>query len=301
MSSIRTWLQAARPLAQFNIALPLLVGQLLAFAVTGAWSWPLFALTQLAGVVDQLFVVFANDIADEEGDRQNTTFNAFSGGSRVLPDGKLQPRQLARAAIVAAIVLLGLSTATAAAFARPLLLPAWLGAIGLLLAYSYAPLRLSYRGHGELVQGVGLGVLLPLIGFYAQAGTLASFPWPALAPLFLVGFAGNINTGLPDRPADAACGKHTWAVRFGDARARKHSLQFLALAVFATPWIVPTDDRWIWAAIEAGPVLALLFNLRSFRTADPDQHAACRRFVFVNGLALNLLLAGWCLALASMP
>lgn len=298
MSSVRSWIQAARPLAQVNIALPLLVGQLLAYAIEGTWSWALFALTHAAGIVDQLFVVFANDLADEEGDRENTTFTPWSGGSRVLVDGKLDRRQLGRAAIAAAIVLLVLSTATAATFARPLLLPAWLGAVLLLVAYSFPPLRLSYRGHGELVQGVGLGVLLPLLGFYSQAGTFDGFPWVALVPLFLAGVAGNINTALPDRPADEACDKRTWPVRMGDRRARKHSLQILALAIACTPWIVQTDDRWIWAAVEIVPGLVLLANLRGLQTADPEDRIACRRFVFLNGLALVLLFAGWCTVLA---
>jgi 1,4-dihydroxy-2-naphthoate octaprenyltransferase len=294
---VKAWFQAARPLAQVNIALPLLVGQLLAYAATGAWSWALFGLTHVAGVVDQLFIVFANDVADEAGDRDNETFNAFSGGSRVLPEGKLTRAQLARAAIGMAFVLVGLAATTAASFDRPLLLPGWCIGIALLWAYSFPPLRLAYRGSGEVAQGLGLGVVLPLLGFYAQAGTLDTFPWPALAPLFLVGFAGNINTALPDRPADEQCDKQSWPVRFGDARARKHSLQFLAIAVFATPWVVPTDDRWIWAAIEATPALVLLLNYRGIGGADPKDRVACRRFVFLNGLALNLLLTGWCIAL----
>jgi 1,4-dihydroxy-2-naphthoate octaprenyltransferase len=297
MASARSWLQAARPLAQVNIAMPLLVGQLLAFAATGEWSWWLFALTHVAGVIDQLFVVFANDVADEPGDRGNTTFNAFSGGSRVLPEGKLQRRQLVRAAIGAALLLVAVAGSTSAAFARPFLLPAWCAAIGLLWIYSYPTLRLSYRGHGELVQVLGLGVLLPVIGFYAQAGSLDALTWTSLLPLFVLGIAGNVTTALPDRPADEACDKQTWPVRVGDQRARKHSLQLLALAVFATPWVVPTDDRLVWAAIEAGPALVLLANLRASPGADPEQRAASRRFVFLNGLALNLLLAAWCVAL----
>jgi 1,4-dihydroxy-2-naphthoate octaprenyltransferase len=300
MTSIHAWVQAARPLAQANIALPLLVGQLLAFAITGAWSWPLFVLVHLSGVLDQLYIVFANDLADEEGDRNNTTFNLFSGGSRVLVDGKLERRQLGRAAIGAAIALLVVALVTAIAFTRPLLLPAWLLGMLLLVAYSYPPLRLSYRGYGEIVQGLGVGVLLPLIGFYAQAGTFETFPWVALGPLFLVGVAGNINTALPDRPADEACNKQTWAVRVGDERARKHSLQVLALAVVATPWVVPTDDRWTWAMVEMLPAFVLLANIHAIKHADPQERSACKRFVFVNGLALNLLLAAWCVALATL-
>ena len=52
-----------------------------------------------------------------------------------------------------------------------------------------------------------------------------------------------------------------------------------------SPWVVPTDDRWVWAAIEAAPALVLLLNYRGIGGADPEHRPACKRFVFLNGLA----------------
>ena len=293
MHVLRHWLQAARPLAQVNIAVPLLVGEALAFAATGQLAvWPL-VLTHLLGVLDHLFIVFANDVADEAGDRKNTTFNAFSGGSRVLVQGKLQPAQLRRAAAVMAVAIVGVAVTMAWQFDRPHLLGLWGSALLVLWAYSFAPLRLAYRGFGALAQGLGVGVLLPLIGWYSQTGDLGSFPWPALAPLFLLGVASNITTALPDAPADAEIGKLTWPVRYGPRRARKHSLQLIALAAFMTPFVLPDQPKWIWAALEAGPVLALLLNLRQLDHADPEHRSACTRFIILNGLAANLAMLGW--------
>ncbi len=294
---IASWIQAARPLAQANIAIPLLVGELLAFAVTGVWSWWLFGLTHAAGIADQLFIVFANDVADEDGDRENTTFNAFSGGSRVLAEGKLSASALRRAAALMAIVLVLLAAYPAFALARPLLLPLWVGGIAVLWAYSYPPLRLAYRGYGELAQGLGLGVVLPLVGFYAIAGSFNTFPWAALAPLFVLGVAGNITTALPDEPADKACDKRSWPVRFTGRAARKHSLLLIGVAIAMTFFVLPGAAQSTWASVQALPALVLMINTRGLNQAEATNRSACTRFVFLNGLALNLLLLGWCIAL----
>src|SRR5690606_30972610 len=133
----------------------------------------------------------------------------------------------------------------------------WGAAVMLLWAYSFPPLRLSYRGYGELAQGLGVGVVLPLLGFYLQAGTIGGVPWVALVPSFMLAFASNIATAVPDREADEAVDKQTWPVRYGDARARKHALQIAALGALATPFVVPDLPPAGLAAVQVGP-LALL-------------------------------------------
>jgi|GEM_PF-384612 len=295
-AGVRAWLQAARPLAQANIAVPLLFGELLAIHAIGRVDVTMLIIAHVFGVFDQLFIVFANDVADEEGDRLNETHNMFSGGSRVLPEAKLSSRALGIAAIVMATIMLALSGA-AAALDRPAMLGGWALAVGLLWAYSYAPLRLSYRGLGELTQGIGVGLVLPLIGWYLQIGHFEGLPWLALLPCFLLAFASNISTALPDHPADVAVNKQTWPVRFGEARARKHSLQIIALGVFLSPLVLPKLDHAGLAGVEIGPALALLINLRLLPKADASERRNCRRFVFLNGLAINLALAGWIVAL----
>lgn len=295
---MRAWLQAARPLAQANIAIPLLYGELLAFAVTGQLDGTMLIAAHAFGVLDQLFIVFANDVADEAGDRLNTTFNAFSGGSRVLPDGKLSARALSRAAAGCALLLLTLCALLAGLADRPAMLLGWVVAIALPWAYSFAPLRLSYRGLGEATQGFGVGVVLPAIGWYLQVGDLHSLPWVALVPSFALAFASNISTALPDHAADTAVAKATWPVRFGQARARKHSLQIIAIAVLMTPLVLPEATHTELFLVELGPALALVLNLRLGRRADAEQRKSCARFVFLNGLAINAALLGWSVLLA---
>lgn len=299
--SVRAWVQASRPLAQANIAIPLLFGELLAFVECARLDMGLLIVAHLFGIFDQLFIVYANDLADEEGDRDNDTPTPFSGGSRVLVEGKLTRKALSRAAIFMAVAMLATCLVAATVLDRPAAPAAWALAVLMLWAYSYPPLRASYTGYGELLQGLGVGVLLPLLGFYLQCGDVRGFPWPALVPSFLLAVASNISTGLPDHGADDRVGKQTWSVRYGPERARKHSLQIIAVAALMTPLVLPDLPKEGLIAIEVGPLLALAYNLRSYKAPDVGDAKAATRFVLVNGLAINLTLVGWIVALAMRP
>lgn len=295
MATARHWLTAARPLAQANIAGPLVLGQALAWAMTGRFSVSAAVAVHTFGALDHLFIVFANDYADRDADVVGAQ-TLFSGGSGVLPRGELGATTLRWAAVVMAASLLALGGAMAA-FERPGFLLASLLAVVLLYAYSYGPLRLSYRGGGEFLQALGLGVVLPALGYYGQAGDMADFPHIAWAPLFLLGFAGNLTTALPDTASDRAAKKRTWAVRFGEAKARGASLALIAGAVMLIALSLDgatTFARATFTAVALGPLLA---NLLLFRRADSANRRACIGFVFFNGLAISVGLFGWALVL----
>jgi 1,4-dihydroxy-2-naphthoate polyprenyltransferase len=301
VSAISTWVQAARPLAQANIAIPVVLGATLAAAASGAFDWVLLVLALGIGVLAQLFIVFANDVADEAGDRGNRLYNFASGGSRVLAQSKLERTTLGRAALVMALLLFLACAGIALLFGRPLLLAFWAVTVGLTWAYSFAPFRLSYRGGGEAAQGLGVGVVLPLMGWYLQVGNLHGVPWAALVPAFVLGVASNITTALPDAPADAEVEKRTWPVRQGPPRARKHSLQLIAIGTLLTPLVLPGLSHAGLAATQVLPALALLLNLRGLRGAEAENRSACRRFVVLNALAIQLTMLGWIAALILEP
>lgn len=233
--TVTAWLKAARLPSQSYIALPLLLGQVMAFQSGAEWSWWVFALVQAFGLFDQLYIVFANDYADRDIDGQNETSTIFSGGSRVLVDGELTPRQL----LVAAWVMAGLSVAVGVAlgigWGRWLPLPLIVFGLGLLWAYSYGPAKLSYRGGGELLQMLGVGLVLPMVGWTAQAGGTDEFPWQVLAFILPMSLATAICTALPDEPSDRESSKRTLAVLLGGPAARGLAilLNGVGMALFA--------------------------------------------------------------------
>jgi 1,4-dihydroxy-2-naphthoate octaprenyltransferase len=289
---------------------PLLLGELLAYVEGLRLDVGLLVVAHLFGVLDQLFIVWANDVADEADDRVNPNPTPFSGGSRVLVEGKLSRRSLARAAAGAALAMLALSIFAALALDRPAMPLAWALAVVLVWAYSFPPFRLSHGAAGAAVQAFGVMVVLPLLGFYLQLGSVLGFPWPVLVPCVLLGLASHITTALPDQPADEAVGKRTWPVLHGQRRARVHSLQLAALGALATPLVLPDLPKLGWVAIEAVPVLLLLVNRRGLDRADArgaeagreaSPNRACVRFVILNSAAINAALLGWIVALALRP
>lgn len=297
MSSLRAWIQAARPLAQANLFTPLLLGQALAYRITGAFSWRHFLFVHAFGVLNQLFIVFANDAADWKGDVINRTFNRFSGGSRVVPDKKLTPYQLAIGSMVALLAMSLLSVYLVFTEHRFVMVVLCGAAAFLMWAYSFPPLRLSYRGHGELLQALGLGVVLVFIGYHIQSGRILGLPWKVLLPPFLLGYAGNMTTALPDTPADRVVGKRTYPVRRGEREARRDSLIVISVAVLSTPLILPGAPVAVLLGVVALPLAFVLTNARRLGAADAENHAECERFVLFNGAAIHSATLAWALTL----
>jgi len=217
---LNAWIQASRLPSQGYIFFPLLLGQALGASRTGTLDWPMAVLVVLFGLAIQLYIVYANDVADAALDRLNVTFTPFSGGSRVLAEGKLTGFEL-KIGVAVTVALNGLIALVLwnAGFAfAPVLI---LIALVLLWLYSFPPVRLSYRGGGEFLQMIGVGLVLPVFGFYLQTGTLAAFPVRYLAVLLPLQLACAFSTTLPDEPSDRIGGKKTIAVIFGGQHAKR--------------------------------------------------------------------------------
>ncbi len=294
---LRAWIQASRPLAQANIAVPLVFGQALAFGTTGRFDWTMAALIHAIGILDQLFIVYSNDVADVKGDADNESPTPFSGGSRVLVDGKISRDALGFAALAVGLAMLVLSIVAALHFERTH--AATFVALGFFLmwAYSFPPLRLSYRGEGEVLQALGVGIVLPVFAYYMQAGDLAALPTATLGATFLLGYGGNVTTALPDFPADARANKRTIVVRLGELPARWISLALLATACFFPFDTGPPLSTVVAMIVATPPLVLLLANIPGIGRANARDRDAVIRFVLLNGAAINLLLIGWSIAI----
>ncbi len=297
---IQPWIQAARPAAHPMIFIPLFIGQALAWQMHGhqQHSLTFFLYTFLFGVLFQIYLLYLNDHADEAIDRTNEQY-WLSGGSRVLPEGKLRASDLLLGANVVLVAMVGLTLILALFLDRPWMPVGAALAIGLCWAYNLHPLQLSYRGYGEILQGLGCGGLLPLIGFYMQQGSLQGFPWSALIPLYLIFHAGNIITALPDFSSDRAGGKRTCPVRHGEYRARKTVLFLLCLAcvsvVFANLFMSPIALALI--VIPCGLMLTTVVTSGVLQKASVANFPICKKFVCLTSASQAWLLCAWAAAL----
>ena len=255
MKRLGAWAQASRLPSQTYIAFPILLGQMVALRLTGTVDWTAFVLAQLFGLFDQLYIVYANDWADVETDRRNTTYNIFSGGSRVIVEGLLSRRSVGVAAILMASLALG--TGVGLWIVRGTFVPLVLMAAGLALlyGYSYPPLRMSYRGGGEMLQMVGVGGVLPMVGYAAQTGSLTGFPWLILVVTLPISLGCAVATGLPDQPSDRLSHKRTMSVVLGTARAKTLALMLFAASITLWLWVEPVGiGVWIRIASAAAPM-----------------------------------------------
>ncbi len=281
---MKAWFQASRPLAHINIAVPLLLGQVSAWHVTGRFNWLWLVAAMLWGALDHLFVVFSNDFADHEADSGRRTL--LSGGSGVIPEGKLTPIQVQRAAQAAAMLLVLYSCALV--FAGRNLTPLYaLAALLLMWLYSFRPVRASYRGGGELLQGVGVGIGLPSIGYYLQTEAVFAPAW-LIGPAALLGVCSNVLTALPDVEDDARARKKTWPVRHGMQSARRFASAGIAFAALAVLLWTPSVSVPVKAGVSIAPLLPLLAGARA---TEP------LRAALWSSIALNLLVGLWMLAM----
>jgi 1,4-dihydroxy-2-naphthoate octaprenyltransferase len=231
------------------------------------------------------------DLAVADADR-----TPFSGGKRVLVDGLLTREQTIAIAIgfYAVAVMLGVTIV----FGRE---PAALGfgALGLLLAWQYQapPLRLSYRGWGEVAVALVYGPLLCVATVLVSSGRISRDAALVSIPLgLLVGAFLWINE-LPDCAADRSAGKRTLVARLGRRAASRVFAAIVATALVALVLLplAGLPRSVLWGAIAAGPaafaVGRALREPERTRALVPAQAATLLAFVLY-ALGAGLGLAG---------
>ncbi len=214
---------------------PVLLGAALA-RWEGAFHLGYLLLTLLGALAVHAGLNMGNDYYDHlsGNDAAHPAPTAFGGGSRVIQEGLLSPRQILMYACIA--YALGIAIGLYLAATRGILVLIF-GMVGVVLAHSNngPPLRLSYRGHGlgELAVGAGFGPLMVLGTYYVQTQRVSPEAWLASLPVaFLIMAVLYINT-FPDVSADRAAHKMTPAVVWGRERAVWGYLALLALAYIA--------------------------------------------------------------------
>lgn len=304
MSTLIDLLRIARP--QF------LVAGLAVFVFGAAWAvlaGAPFDLSRAAAayavlVPAHLSVSYSNDAFDLDADRFGRP-TLISGGSGVL----VRRPDLRRAALWIALLLHGASLIGGLLF-QWAYAHSW-ALFGFVLAgnavawwYTAPPLRLVYRGFGEIALALSIGGLIPGYGVLAAGGSLEpSTVWLGV-PLMLFGLAFVLAVQIPDLEADRLGGKSTWVARHG--RGPAFVLLTLALALAA----LTLFGASAWAASDspAAPgvlgLLALLplgVSVLALRQRHHDQRATTRaavRTLFAL-VAFCLLADGYLLLIAT--
>lgn len=157
---------------------------------------------------------FANDYFDYKADKYNKQFG-FSGGSGVL----IEYPELIPFAKWASIFLMVFALILTIIFVWVISLPIWL--IGYILVaiffcwfYTAPPLKLVYRGFGELPHFLA-GIMFPGWGYLILKGTIDMSIILFAIPFGLLGLTVILNFEIPDLEADLSGGKKNLIVLKG--------------------------------------------------------------------------------------
>lgn len=235
------------------------LGQVIGAVDAGQFSAKASLIVVAFTVFDLVFVVLLNDWADRDVDALKRRLFPHSGSPKTIPDGLLPAARVLRVALASGLLSLGVAVCGMHVLGRP-----WLGvlggsALGLFVFYSLPPVALNYRGGGELLEAIGVGLLLPWFGAYAQSGRLFTPGMAWLAGLFSLSFASAVASGLSDEESDHAGGKRTFTTLLGNPRARRLAEGSVMLGLVSWGLVPAALDvgRAAWLAVPVALVSAV--------------------------------------------
>ncbi len=276
-------------------AVPVLLGIAVA-ASHGAFTWWTALLTLIGGSFAHLAINVTNDVFDtlSGADEANTTPTMYSGGSRVAVYDLVTVRGLVAIAAGLFGVAAAIGLILVAVTGSMTLL--WIGVAGIAIgiAYTAPPLKLVYRGLGELAVAIGFGPVMLLGAYVVQTGRIAWEPLVlSLVPGILIALILFVNE-IPDRRSDAEAGKRTLPVRFRPAVIRAG---YLAAAVAAFAVIVGGVAAGVlpWPTLVALAAVPIAFRVHAGLGVHYDSPYTLMAVMGTN-VSLNLVVGGLLLA-----
>lgn len=247
---IRAFLLATRPKTLPAAVVPVWVGCVLAWKLSGAWSPKLAIATLLGAVFIQIATNFFNDAIDAA---KGADTERRLGPQRVTASGLLSQRAVMTSGLAFLLLAAVCGVVLFLAAGWPILA---IGIPAMYLAFGYTggPYPLAYRGMGELFVVLFFGIVA--VGGTVYVQMLEWRPEAVLLGLqvgLLSAVLISINN-LRDREEDATTGKRTLAVRWGGRAARiliwfevkAAAILGLGWFYFKEPWLVlATLPLWL--------------------------------------------------------
>jgi len=216
------WLKVGRVNFIPVALLPFLLGSMFAWSFEGVFSWKLLTLGLLGVFLTILGTNLTNEYYDYKSgaDGLNKSFNKFSGGSRVLPEGILAPKKVQTAAIISFSLVL-LIAIYLSYITTWILFP--LAIFGILSGafYTATPIQTGYKGVGEIFIALTFGWLCVTCGYIIQTSSIAAEPQILSLPLSITIFLVILINELPDYQSDKTAGKNTMVVKIGPEKSVK--------------------------------------------------------------------------------
>jgi 1,4-dihydroxy-2-naphthoate octaprenyltransferase len=299
---LTTLLLASRPQFLTASISPVLVGSALGFAIAGTFNWPLFLLALFGMMALHAGANIANDYFDSlsGNDWLNKNVTPFSGGRQFIQQNILSPGTTLAAAIFC--FALGASLGLVIVYLTHSWFILILGLVGLAGGFFYTapPVKLGYRGVGEIAIALLFGILPVYGSYYLQTQTVDITPLPAACVIGILIFLIIFVNEFPDLPADAAVNKNTLVVRFGVPvsvwiyRTAVTSVFVIMVAgVFISRVMAWPLGLYFLFGLPASVAAMSFVNIHDVSTPGPTQHRACAITIILHLIGTIALAAGF--------
>jgi 1,4-dihydroxy-2-naphthoate octaprenyltransferase len=295
MKKLKLYLKELRAPFFTGVIVPVILGSVIARYHTGRFSWFFFAATLIGAVLIHAGANVINDYYDHRSgnDDANTDFvRPFTGGSRMIPDGLLSPREV----LLEGMICYGLGALIGLWLAYERGLPIlFIGLIGTLTSFFYSapPFKFVYRGIGEIFIALNFGVLTVLGAYYVQAQSLSWIPVIASIPVALLIMLVLYINEFQDYSADKLVNKNQWVVRLGRKRAAIGYALFLTITYGWVLACVLTNVFPIWslAVLATSPLAIKAIKTARAHYDHPQQLTPANALTIQLHLVIGLMLS----------
>lgn len=216
------------------------------------------------------YIVLLNDYADIHVDTLKRKMFPDAVSPKTIPDGILPKKQVLVVGICSAILCVLVSIWLDIYLQKVYAVLFAILCIVVFAFYSLPPVKLNYRGGGEFLEMMGVGVLLPYFHFSLYVGFL--FPTALMFLLSLTGvlsLTSAIASGLSDEESDREGGKTTLVTLLGNDMAKQIIFFIFTLSYFFFLLFFITQSEWNHWVFVSVFILFYLYEWKKIQVLTP--------------------------------
>ena len=288
----RIWWKLTRPHTLTASFAPVFLGTMIALYYTNI-NWLLFFAMLFASLLIQAATNMFNEYYDFK--RGLDSEKSIGIGGAIVRNG-VKPKTVMQLALLLYVIaaLLGIYISSQTSWLLLII-----GAFSMLIGYLYTggPYPIAYTPFGELFSGLFMGMLIVLISFYIQVGSVPYFAIILSVPSAFLVAAIMLSNNIRDLVGDKESGRKTMAILVG----RKNAVTILAsYFIISYVWIILlVAIQYIspWTLLVLLSIKKPIQAIKLFRSkenplevAPAMKSTALTNTIFVFLLAIGLLL-----------
>ncbi|WP_456397321.1 prenyltransferase [Desulfurobacterium sp.] len=288
---VKAFIRLSKPFKFLTMIYPFLLGTVVAIWDTGKVDVGLFLISLGILILAVECVYVQNDVADLKTDSENPS--VFTGGSKVLVEGLIKPKEALFVAYLSGIlaILLGLVFVFKYHFSWDFYLLCFALFV---LAYGYTgwPFKFAYRGLGEIVLAFTNAVAPTLIAYMFQTRHFSWLPVVLSIPYMISVFAQKVLREFPDYEPDKKAGKRNLVVRFGKEKMAPvyfFSLYLYLFSVIFAVFFLIHKGLYLISVLPVAYLFILCYKIITVVKQRPDFYSDYEVLKHLNGKGFKLM------------